>query len=103
MKVLKVKYIKEYKLELLFSDRKNKIVDLEYLSHRKGIFSPLKEIEYFKKVKTDGITLVWPNGLDLCPDVLYENGKEFRKRKLSQPKIPPKRQKRNSGKSLVTK
>ncbi len=103
MKVLKVKYIKEYKLELLFSDRKNKIVDLEYLSHRKGIFAPLKDIEYFKQVKTDGITLVWPNGLDLCPDVLYENGKEFQSRKPPQTKASPKRRKRNSGNSLLAK
>ena len=40
------------------------------------MFLPLKDVDYFKSVKADGTTIVWPNGLDLCPDVLYEIGKE---------------------------
>ena len=32
----------------------------------------MKDIEYFQQVKTDGYAIVWPNGLDLCPDFLYE-------------------------------
>lgn len=41
------------------------------------MFLPLKDINYFKEVKADGTTIVWPNGLDLCPDVLYAKGKDI--------------------------
>lgn len=77
--VKKVEYLKDYKLKLHFDDKKIKIIDLEYLvKNAKNMFLPLKEVSYFKKVKTDGTTIVWPNGVDLCPDVLYEIGKEVK-------------------------
>ena len=76
--VKKVKYLEGYKLELIFNDGKTKVVDFEYrLRNAKNMFLPLKDIDYFKKVLSDGTTLVWPNGLDLCPDVLYEIGEEI--------------------------
>ena len=74
-----VKYIDGYKLSLTFNDGKTKLVDFEQrLQNPKNMFLPLKDVEYFKRVHLDGITLVWPNGLDLCPDSLYERGKEIR-------------------------
>jgi uncharacterized protein YnzC (UPF0291/DUF896 family) len=86
--VKKVEYVEGYKLKLKFNDGKVKIVDFEdRLKEAKNMFGPLKNINYFKKVKTDGTTIVWPNGLDLCPDALYERGKDVekitRKRKSS--------------------
>jgi hypothetical protein len=73
-----VEYLEDYKLKLLFDDGKFKIVDFENrLKEAKNMFLPLKDIDYFKKVKTDGSTLVWPNGLDLCPDALYDRGKDI--------------------------
>lgn len=76
--IKKVQYIEDYKLKLKFNDRKNRIVDLEPLTKKaKNMFLPLKDKNYFKKVKCDGFTLVWPNGLDLCPDVLYNMSKEI--------------------------
>lgn len=72
-----VKYLDGYKLKLLFDDGKTKVVNFEdRLKNAKNMFLPLKEIDYFKKVKADGTTLVWPNGLDLCPDALYDKGEE---------------------------
>lgn len=74
--VKKVEYLSEYRLKLHFDDGKVKIVDLEnMLSHAKNMLLPLKEIGYFKRVRCDGITINWPNGFDLCPDVLYKMGK----------------------------
>lgn len=35
-------------------------------------YSQLKNLAYFKAVKTDGYTVVWPNGQDICPDELYD-------------------------------
>lgn len=38
-----------------------------------GVFEPLLQDDYFKQVsvKAELGIIVWPNGADLCPDVLY--------------------------------
>ncbi len=72
--VKRINGIEGYKINLTFNDRKTKVVDLEpYLD--KGVFLPLRNPDYFKRVKISGNTLVWPNEADFCPDVLYEIGK----------------------------
>jgi hypothetical protein len=74
--VKKINDINNYKITLTFDDKKTKVVDLEsYLD--KGVFLPLKNQNYFKKVTLNGGTIVWPNDADFCPDVLYEIGKEL--------------------------
>jgi len=81
MRIIKVDYISEYKLKIQFSDRKIKIVDLEEMVEKsKGIFLPLKKLDYFKKVALDDckLSICWPNGADICPDVLYNMGKDFK-------------------------
>ncbi len=73
--VTEVKHIKEYSLMIIFENGETKIIDLEpYLDG--NIFAPLKDIEYFKKVKLnkDIDTIVWDNGADFSPDFLYEIG-----------------------------
>lgn len=37
-------------------------------------FGMLKNEQYFRRVNTDGYTVVWPEGQDICPDELYESG-----------------------------
>ncbi len=70
-KVMKVEHVRQYELELTFSDHAVKIVDLEsYLT--KGVFLPLIDIDYFKKVFIQGHSIAWPNEADFCPDVLYK-------------------------------
>ena len=82
--VTKAEYLEGYKIKLTFNDKIVKIIDFEdRLKDAKNMFLPLKNINYFKKVKTDGTTIVWPNGLDLCPDVLYEKGTEVKAKKSS--------------------
>lgn len=90
MRVKKVEYIEGHKLKILFNDNKTKMVDLEEVVKKgKGMFLPLKKLEYFKQVTVDndGITICWPNGADLCPDVLYEMGSNVKAvAKKSSPK-----------------
>jgi hypothetical protein len=40
------------------------------------VFEPLKGQAYFRRVRVDPEvgTIVWPNGEDVCPDVLYAAG-----------------------------
>ena len=76
--IKKVEYIGEYKLKLYFKNGKVKIFDMEdRLRTAKNMFLPLKDIEFFKRVKCEEGTIVWPNGVDLCPDALYKIGKNF--------------------------
>lgn len=62
-----------YKLELSFKDGLIGTIDLE--NELWGpMFEPLKDLDFFRKVKVDGErnTIVWPNGVDLAPEFLYE-------------------------------
>lgn len=39
------------------------------------VFDPIREDEaLFRAVRVEGGTVVWPNGADLCPDVLIWGG-----------------------------
>jgi len=65
--------LEAYKLHLRFEDGAGGVVDLtSHLSFR-GAFEPLHNLAYFRQVRVDPDlgTVVWPNGADLDPDVLY--------------------------------
>ncbi len=72
--VLEAEYVKGYKVKLKFNDETQKIVDLESYVEKGGVFSELKDKEYFKKFFIDLNTLCWPNGADIAPERLYEIG-----------------------------
>lgn len=66
-----------YRLRLLFEDGTVGDVDLSHLAQRSGVFEPLKDPDYFRQVRVDpeGATIVWPNGVDLAPEPLYEQAR----------------------------
>ena len=73
-RIKKSRHIQDYLLELTFSDGAVGMVDLaDRVSGRGGVFLPLEDVAYFKQVQIDpeAGTIVWPNGVDFCPDVLY--------------------------------
>lgn len=75
-KVLRSFYLKDYLILLQFEDESLKIVDLS--DELWGpVFEPLKDKKLFSQVHVDGSSIAWPNGADLCPDVLYQKGKDF--------------------------
>jgi hypothetical protein len=61
-----------FRVRIRFEDAVEGVVDLGHLSFQ-GIFAPLKDPAYFRQVRVDRElgTIVWPNGADLDPDVLY--------------------------------
>lgn len=74
-RVKSVSYLDGYRLKLRFTDKKEGIIDFrQRVVGRGGVFQPLEELEFFKQVKVDkeAGTLVWPNEVDFCPDVLYQ-------------------------------
>jgi hypothetical protein len=63
-----------YRVELTFSDGVRGVVDLaDRIVSRGGVFAPLEDPEFFRRVAVDNElgTIVWPNGADFCPDMLY--------------------------------
>lgn len=66
-------YLESYKIRLVFSDGKTRIIDLENELWGE-MFEPLKNLETFQqfKVNLELRTIVWPNGADLAPEFLYE-------------------------------
>ena len=69
-----VRVLEGYRVELTFSDSVRGIVDLaNRIVGRGGVFGPLENREFFRQVVVDRQlgTIVWPNGVDFCPDMLY--------------------------------
>jgi hypothetical protein len=60
-----------YRVDLSFADGTRGVVDLSDLAGR-GVFAAWENYEEFRKVAIgDTGELVWPCGVDLCPDALY--------------------------------
>jgi hypothetical protein len=61
-----------YVVRVVFSDGEIRDVDIEPLLNG-PIFQPLRNPALFEQVTVDEYneTIVWPNGADLDPDVLY--------------------------------
>jgi hypothetical protein len=73
-RVVAVRPLDGYRLELKFHDGTAGVVDLNgWLIGAGGVFAPLENADFFRQVRlsTEGGTIEWPNGVDLCPDVLY--------------------------------
>jgi len=71
--VVEVRPLKGYRLRLRFDDGARGIVDVSRRVPFDGVFAPLRDPEYFRRVRVDPElgTVVWPNGADLDPVVLY--------------------------------
>ena len=73
-RVRQVRHLGDYRLELVFTDGTTGELNFtERVVGRGGVFTPLEDIGFFSRVKVDpeAGTIAWPNGVDLCPDVLY--------------------------------
>lgn len=73
--VVNVRVLDGYRIELQFSDGVHGVVDLAArIVGRGGIFEPLENPEFFRRVAVNNEfgTIVWPNGTDFCPDMLYD-------------------------------
>ncbi len=73
IEVRSVKPLEQFQVLLKFSNGEQKIVDLEPFL-RGPIFEPLRQNpDLFRSVRVDEEldTIVWENGADIDPDVLY--------------------------------
>ncbi len=74
--VVAVEVIGEYRLRIAFEDGTVGDVAFDQREWR-GVFEPLAEPAFFARVRVDPElgTVVWPNGVDMAPEPLYEQAR----------------------------
>ena len=71
-----VAVVRDHVLRLLFTD--GTAGDADFSAEQwTGVLAPLNDPAYFAQVTvdTEAGTVVWPNGIDLAPEPLYEQAK----------------------------
>ena len=74
-RITKVQVVGAFRVALEFTDGSHGVADLApWIAGRRGVFAPLQDPAFFGQVAVDreAGTIVWPNGVDLDPDMLYE-------------------------------
>jgi hypothetical protein len=73
-RVVRAELVQDYRVRLTFSDGASGIVDFEHrVVGRGGVFEPLENPKVFGSfvIDEEAGTLVWPNGVDFCPETLH--------------------------------
>ena len=64
--------LQDHEVRFTFTDGEVRVIDLDPYLRPRGVFQALREDPaLFRSMAVDGGTIVWPNGADLDPDVLY--------------------------------
>ena len=84
LRIREVMPVEGFRLRLTLTD--GSIVERDIIDLLTGqMFEPLrKDALAFRQVKVESGTVVWPNGADLCPDVLIWGGTPPK-----SPAVPP--------------
>ena len=78
----------DYRLKIIFSNGEKGVYDCRPLLDF-GVFQELRDDSYFRQVRAENGTVVWPHEQDICPDTLYLDSAKL---KQSRPdKRTPKR------------
>ena len=67
---IKVSPEDNYCLRVVFNNGETRLFDVKPYIQGEW-YGKLINKAYFSSVSTDGFTVVWPEGQDLCPDELY--------------------------------
>jgi hypothetical protein len=73
-RITEVQVRAHYVVDLTFTDDSHGTVDLtSWIGGRGGVFAPLQDPAFFAQVSVDreAGTIVWPNGADIDPDMLF--------------------------------
>lgn len=75
--LLDAKVRNDHRVQVSFDDGLAAEVDLSYLLDYGGVFEPLRNLDYFRRLRADreAGTIVWPNEADIAPETLYERAK----------------------------
>jgi len=66
-----------HRVYVRFEDGTAAEVDLSYLLDYGGVFEPLRDREFFRRldVYPEGETIFWPNEADIAPETLYAHAR----------------------------
>jgi hypothetical protein len=64
----------DYRLEVTFSNGETGTYDCRPLLDF-GVFRELQDHVYFRQVRVENGTVVWPHEQDICPDTVYLDSK----------------------------
>jgi len=71
--ITKVEHLGGHRLSLTFNDGTIKELDMKSrIEARGGLAQELLDENFFGKVRLSGESIEWPNGYDMCPNLLYE-------------------------------
>lgn len=69
--VTALKVLPGYRLEVEFADGLHGVVDMSK-DNFGGVFAPLADESYFALATLRDGVVVWPNGVDIAPDAMYD-------------------------------
>lgn len=71
--LIEAKPLDGYTVRVRFEDDTAADVDLSYLPDYGGVFEPLRDVSFFRRLRADSEagTIVWPNEADIAPETLY--------------------------------
>jgi hypothetical protein len=75
MKAVSVKHIEAYKLEVMFSNGKNRVVDMEnfILNARNPMTAQFRDVELFKQARIERGNVTWlDNEMDISGESIYK-------------------------------
>lgn len=73
-RVKSVKPLVDYQLKITFTNDEVGVYDCHHLLDF-GVFKELADEGYFRQVRAEGGTVVWPHEQDICPDTVYLDSK----------------------------
>lgn len=76
--LIEAKPLDGYVVHVRFEDGLTADVDLSYLLEYGGVFQPLRDPEYFRRLRADAEagTIAWPNDADIAPETLYAHAQK---------------------------
>jgi hypothetical protein len=73
--VTEVEPIGDHKLRLTFEYGEQRLLDMR--PYMIGVFTELKNPDYFRQVRIEDGSIAWPHGQDLAYDMLYHESKQL--------------------------
>jgi hypothetical protein len=69
--VTSLRVLSGHRLEVEFADGQRGVVDMSKDDFG-GVFEPLRDEQFFAQATIRDGVVVWPNGVDIAPDAMYE-------------------------------